>query len=435
MDAQAILAQVARWARARNGLRTCLVATAAGLAATLAARTVGTSLPEEMWIGIPILTLVGWGWPLSWERLLLWAGRRLGVGERLAAANVLTRYGASGLLGPLLAEIGDLRPRLWRLLLGPRELGASALVLGLALSVGLVPLGTRAPVGPVLPMADAALVETTLPEPTPEQPELAPPAVVPTFPAQADFADYSPYLDLLAAVLGLEDELAAGLLGDDLAARLAREEGLLRRLAERLAEIAPGGLSAAERAELAPLAREVARADLRERLERLLDQEDEAAAHETAEALAAVITSADRAAAERERAPEPTEGAGDAIAQGPVPAPAELNGEMGMSGADRLDEGEGFADLPGTAAGAPPETANGDWEPVEGLAAPIVAPSDAGPMRAYIVPGIPGEPPATVGIPTALSPQEVEVILRARQVPPELRELVRRYFELIGGNP
>ncbi|HAZ30418.1 TPA: hypothetical protein DCY65_02470, partial [Candidatus Acetothermia bacterium] len=243
MDAQAILAQVARWARARNGLRTCLGATAAGLAATLAARTVGTSLPEEMWIGIPILTLVGWGWPLSRERLLLWAGRRLEVGERLAAANVLTRYGASGLLGPLLAEIGDLRPRLWRLLLGPRELGASALVLGLALSVGLVPLGTRAPVGPVLPMADAALVETTLPEPTPEQPELAPPAVVPTFPAQADLADYSPYLDLLAAVLGLEDELAAGLLGDDLAARLAREEGLLRRLAERLPGGAPRGRS------------------------------------------------------------------------------------------------------------------------------------------------------------------------------------------------
>jgi len=57
-------------------------------------------------------------------------------------------------------------------------------------------------------------------------------------------------------------------------------------------------------------------------------------------------------------------------------------------------------------------------------------------MRAYIVPGIPGEPSPSAGnAPPALAPQDVEVVLRARGIPPELRSLVRRYFELIGGNP
>ncbi|MFH1609677.1 MAG: hypothetical protein ABID40_03520 [Candidatus Bipolaricaulota bacterium] len=442
IDADAILAQVRRWARARNGLRAGLGGTAAALAATLAGRAVG-SLPADVWLGVPALALVGWGWPLSWERLLLRAGRRLGVGERLAAADVLTRHEAPALLGPLLGEIAALRRRMWRLLLGPMELGAAALALCLALAVGFVPLRSRSPAVIGRPPPDAALMETVAPpEPTPDEPRPEPPDAVPSYPAHADAPMYSPYQDLLAAVLGLDGDLAGGLLGEELTARLAQEEGLLRQLAERIAAAAPGGLSPTERAELVPLAQEVARADLRERLQRLLDREDEAAAREAADAVTAVIEAADRASEGDESGPGSGEspGTGSGVtAQRPVLGEGTDAGTPepnGINGHDRFDEGGEISDIAGTAAGDPlgPGTA-GEWGPTQGAEAPTAVGAGEGPMRAYVVPGIPGEPPATTGSPAALSPQEVDVILRARGIPAELRDLVRRYFELIGGYP
>lgn len=432
-----------RWARARNGLRAGLGSAAAILAAALAGDAVGISLPAEVWLGIPALALVGWGWPLPWERFLLRAGRRIGVGERLAAADVLVRHGAPALLGPLLAEIAALRPRMWRILVGPLELGACALALCLALAVGLIPVRRPSPAVAVSPPPEATVTETVAPPaPTPDPPD--PPDAVPGFPAHADAPAYSPYQDLLAAVLGLDGDLAGGLLGEALTARLAQEEGLLRQLAEWIAAAAPGGLSPSERADLVPMAQEVARADLRERLQRLLDREDEAAAREAATAVTAVIEAAERVEGDGDPGAGGPPGA-DAGATAQRPAPGEgaggeipeLNGINGLNGHDGLDAG-GRSDIAGTAAGDPLDPGPaGEWDSAQDAAAPTaVGAGDAGegPIRAYIVPGIPGEPPPTPSAtPTALTPHEVDIILRARGVPAELRDLVRRYFELVAG--
>ena len=54
-----------------------------------------------------------------------------------------------------------------------------------------------------------------------------------------------------------------------------------------------------------------------------------------------------------------------------------------------------------------------------------------GAARGYLAAGVPVEPegaPPTGAL--ALSPGEVDLILRGRGVPPELRGVVRRYFEI-----
>ena len=444
-EAEEILRRVRQWGRARNALRAALGATAAVLAAGLVGRAAGVSLPQEVWAGVPALAVAGWGWPFYWERFLLRGGRRLGVGERLAAVSVLTRHGTAALLGPLVEEIRGTRLRMWRLVAGPLELGASAVAVGLAFAVVFFPVRTWAPVAPLVPGPDAVLETLAAPEPTAAPaPDPEPPDAVPTFPAHADLPGHSPYLDLLAAVLGLDEALASGLQGEELAERLATEEGLLRQLAERLAEIAPGGLSASERAELAPLAREVARADLRERLGQLLDRDDEAAAREAARAVAAVVEAADRVG-ERDD-PDPrtagAPGAGDATDQRPALMDApdtdlmQPNGDLIANGDDPRADGTARSDVAGTGAGEPLGTGTGDWAPAGGEGTPVATAPTEGPMRAYIVRGVPGEPPAGPGVvPASLSPQDVEVVLRAREIPAELRDLVRRYFELIGENP
>lgn len=451
MDERAILRRVRRWVRARNGLRAGLVAVALVLGAALAGRLLGRSLPTVVWLAVPALAAVGWGWPLPWERLLLQVGRKLGVGERLAALDVVIERGSSPLAGPLCAEIVAAHPRGWRLLAGPVEYGASALVVALAVAVGFAsPLGpSGAPPQAAAPAAEE--VVGTVPPPDEAAGEAPPPVMESpaVYPAQAEIPAYSPYHDLLASILGLEDALTGGLSGDEVAARLAQEEGLLRQLAERIAAAAPGGLSPSERAELAPLARQVARPDLRERLSELLDQGGEAPAREAEEAVAAVLAAADRASEDGEDksagalSSAPAAGAGSGTTtggsaegkktvEGPLaPRDAELDGSDPFAG------GEEGADFPGTVGGGPLESGpTGDWAPTPGEEQPNVVVGGEGEMRAYIVPGIPGEPSPSAGnAPPALAPQDVEVVLRARGIPPELRSLVRRYFELIGGNP
>ncbi len=450
MDERAILRRVRRWARARNGLRAGLAAVALVLGATLIGRLLGRSLPPAVWFAVPALAVVGWGWPLSWDRLLLRAGRKLGVGERLAALDVVIARGASPLMGPLCAEIVAARPRGWRLLAGPVEYGASALVVALAVAVGFAsPLGSSG--SPPQAAAPTAKVVETAPPPDEAADEAAPLAVESpgAYPAQAEIPEYSPYQDLLASILGLADALTGGLSGDEVAARLAQEEGLLRQLAERIAAATPGGLSPSERSELAPLARQVARPDLRERLTELLDQEGEAPAREAEEAVAAVLSAADRARADGEHEPTgalggaPVAGAGSGTtAEGSAEGEGTVEGPLAprdaeLDGSDPFAGGEEGADFPGTVGGGPVESGpTGDWTPTPGEEEPNVVVGGEGEMRAYIVPGIPGEPsPSAGGTPTTLAPQEVEVVLRTRGIPPELRSLVRRYFELIGGNP
>ncbi len=444
MGEQAILARVRRWARARNGLRAGLAAVAAVLGAAVAGRWTGADVPLHTGLAVPGLALLGAMWPLG-ERTLLRAGRRLGVGERFAALDVLSRRGSGVLLRLLHAEIVAARPPLWRLVAGPVEYGVLALVVGLALA-GLFapPVGVRS--GAVaFPTPDGDLVGTVPgPEPTAEAvgPQLAQELTV--YPSLAEVPTYSPYPDLLAAVLGLASELG-GMTGEEVVARLAAEEGLLRQLAEGLAAAAPGGLTPAERAQLAPLAREVARPDLRSRLEDLLGQGDEGAAREAARAVEAVREAADRARGGGDQVPSEVADLGSSTGSGVTTSdPGEDDNPSGaranlsdVEGGDPFAGGEDEFGLPGLAGGVPFEPGPpGEWSLTPSEEDPALVRGEEGPLRAYIVRGIPGEPlPGPPSEPAALSPQEVEVVLRTRGVPPELRDLVRRYFELIGGNP
>lgn len=436
-DAGAILAQVRRWARAQGGLRAGLVATAMVLVATAAGRLLGVLLPAGVWLAVPAAALAAWAWPLD-EKGLLQAGRRLGVGERVAALDVLVQRGARALVGPLLAEIAALRRRMWRLVLGPLEIGAAVVALGLALAVGTVPFPTRSPAAGETPPLGTALTEAPSPAGLlPAEPRPEPSPTVPGYPTPADAPTYSPYADLLAAVLGLEGDLAGGLRGEELTARLAQEEGLLRTLAERLAQVGAGGLSPSERAGLLPLAQEVARADLRERLGQLLNQGDEPAAREARDAVTAVLQALERTGEDAGGGLGSPASGSSAAARHPVlgaeAAHPELNGVNGHEPLDRDGDDLGIA---GTAAGDPLQPGPAEeWGPTQEGKPQVARGTGEGPLRAYLVLGVPGEPAGPGGTPTALSPQEVEVILRARGIPPELRHLVRRYFELIGGNP
>lgn len=445
MDAQAILRRVTWWGRARNGLRAGTVAAALVLGSALLGRLWGVSPPPLAWLSVPVLAVVGGAWPLSRGRFLLVAGRRLGVGERLAALEVVARRGTHALVEPLAAEVGAARPRWWTITADSVELGLLAATAALAL--GLV-LGRPSPASPGEAEEAVPVLQAEAPSPPEEELPRAVTLAPSAFPV-AEVPAYSPYEDLLAMVLGLElpgtGEEGLG----DLSARLVGEEGLLRVLAERLRAAAPGGLSPAERDELLPLAREVSRADLRVRLEELVGEEGDAEA--AAEAIEAVLDAAERVGQENSPSAEEPAESGAAAGPGPGTPTAGAAEDWALPFSDvLLDEPENEyrfdtrehhwnreVDVPGIAAGEPLEEGpGGGWgaKLVDEERVPV-APGE-GPVRAYLVPTVPGEPPPPGESPPAvLSPQEMEVVLRARGVPPDLRDLVRRYFELIGGEP
>ncbi len=443
MEGAEILQGVRAWGRVRNGIRAGLATAIGLLGASLLVRLGGWALPVYVWVAIPIAVALGGAWPLGRE-FLLRAGRQLGVGERLAALEVVLREGAEAFLPFLLAEVPRSRRAGWRLLsLREGGLAVGCLALGAALALVPPPAPGGAPDGEPVPPA-AAEFQPAVPAPERPDPEPLAERQVTPFPAIPEPPVYSPYEDLLAALLGLEPG-AVPL--EELVGRLAREEGLLRSLAQRLRELASGGLSPAERAELVPLARELARADLRERVQELMEREDAGGAAEAAEAVEAALRAVEDASRRGERAEEPGQGSASGFGPGlpsgelvdlpdaGLPNGARAEAEGGPESEGRPGRAE--VDQPGTEAGETlAQGPGGAWPtlPVGEERAPVVG--GEGPVRAHLVPAIPGEPPAPEAqVPTALSPQEVEVVLRTRGVPPELREVVRRYFELIGGNP
>lgn len=436
MGGAKVIAQVRRWARVRNGLRAGLAGVVVVLAAALVGLCVGTVVPAGVWFAVPVLAAGGGVWPLRWDRVLLRAGRRLGVGERLAALAVAARRGAQAFVEPLVAEVESAEKRPWRLVVGPAEVAASALACGLAVAVWLFPLREPPPPADVPVAGPAFVVEPSRAEPGGEKPER--PAAIPSVPFLSDLPGYSPYQDLLPAVLGLEGEVTDVLSEEEILSRLAAEEGLLRRIVERVAAAAPGGISPSERAELAPLVERVGRRDLRERVAELLDQGDEEAAEEAAQAVEAVVEAAERAAGE---VPPPS-GGPSGSSQLPVPIeglePDHLPEEGGVWSDIEGDGGRGEvpADVPGAAGGDPLEAGpEGEWGSAPAEVERVPSEGSEGPQRSYLVPAIPGEPPPTSAVPSAPVPSEVELVLRTREIPFELRDLVRHYFELIGGNP
>ncbi len=290
-------------------------------------------------------------------------------------------------------------------------------------------------------------------------------------------AGYSPYTDLLAAVLGLE---AAGELWRDpeaLAAALAQQEGLLRELSERLSELASPDVDSIPAGAITTLADELARGDLREIVHRAASSEDPevwAAAHQAVDAVLEGTPVPDVAEPEQDGHHEdpgtPRGAPGDAAPEMRPSAEGDgdpQNGASGLAGTTELPEGfDELADgdelpngVPGTAgtppdkaapeAGGPPGRGQVDPHTSDGHAVdelgidadltPVAVRGEDGAWRTYLVVDVPSESPGEREGAVELTPKEVDLLLRARSIPPELRDVVQRYFENVtreaGGAP
>lgn len=149
------LRRVLGWGRLRRALRAgvggVLVAAVANALLRFLSRD---PLPGLYGIG-GLGFLAGLSLPLKPEPFLLWAGRRLGVGEALLAARELVRRGEMVLLGRLVAATGLRGLRPGRLLIpGAADIAAAAGIVALVLVFQLLPPPRWAP--PVTPPAAGA---------------------------------------------------------------------------------------------------------------------------------------------------------------------------------------------------------------------------------------------------------------------------------------
>ncbi len=425
----------------------------------------GLQLHPAVWSAVALGGILGWLWPTQRHRALLSLGRSLQLGERLAALEAQVEQGTPGLAGLLAADVAQRPWALWRLATGRWEVAT--------LVAGIVVLGaTWLPFGEGTPALEGEPPPSAQAVSAPDEEEGVPAApvdaVVPRVTdSQEHTTGYSPYTDLLAAVLGLE---AAGELWGDpeaLAATLAQQEGLLRELSERLSELASPDIDGIPAAAITSLADQVSRDDLREIVRR-------AASSEHADTWATAQQAVDAVLEGRPLhdgdAPQPDERQEDPGT--PLAAPSDTLAEqrpsgegdgepkdaasrhVGMTdlpeGVEEISNGDGLADgLPGTAgtlpdkaapeAGGPPgrghvdpSTPNGhalgELE-VDGDLTRVAVRSDDGAWRTYLVVDVPTESPGEREGAIELTPHEVDLLLRARSIPPELRDVVRRYFE------
>ncbi len=462
----AILRRALRLSKVRRALRGTVTACLGCGALAVALRHAGESLPPLAWSAVAPGAVVGWLWPVRAERELLAFGRAVGLGERLASLHALANRPASGVTTLLASEVGGRRWALRRLAAGRWEIGALAVGALLVSSLWL-PVG-HGPSGPEIAVTQEEA--TPLPEDDDHEEHSSRPADadVPPQMAGQGTAQYTPYTDLLAAVLGVGDaeELASD--PEGLARALAEQQGLLREIAERLEQLAAPGAAAETATQVAELATEVARGDLRHVLERAARSSDEESVAEAQQAVDAALRAQDDLAKAHDAVQlTPTEGDyGDsemppdgverrsAAPEGEVSADSagvehglgdlpngtldldDLNGVLG-----ERPTGEGYApdDVPRQERGGPPGAAytgppeEGDFaEPEMGqadAAVPVAVRTADGTWRAYLVVDVPGESPGGRGEAVELSPQQVDLLLRSRSVPPELRDVVRRYFE------
>jgi len=471
-----VLRRAYTWARFRSSLRASLAASLACGAAYAVCRLAGADCPDVVWAAVGVAAVFGWLWPPRRGHALWALGRAVGLGERLAALEALSDRRDTGVAALLVKDIERCGWRLGRLAVGRWEL------VGMAAGVALV--------GSLwLPAAsDRTTAPLDVPKPSEvhqllDEEEDAPPqhAQTPVSPSRPDAgtSGYTPYVDLLAAVLGID---AVGELWDDpeaLGTALGQQQGLLRELAERLAELASQTCPLAPTGELSDLAAELARDDLREIVLGAVRSGDPGELAGAREALDAVLGASEDATepddvlasaegkgaeADEERAADVPEGAesvageegdeseggvqGDREAHAEITAEfPELNGTL--SAPPALEGGPEEAEtppsepngVPGVARGGTPQEPNAgpSEEPDEGDLVPVAVRSDDGSWRAYVVVDAPGEAPHEAGSPVAMSPQEIELLLRVRAVPPGLRDVVRRYFEHVtmdvGGEP
>lgn len=435
--AKDILARVRHALRAR---RFILVASGVGFAAlgtAHLAHLLNWNVPLWLYLAFAAVPFCSLVWPLSMERRLFWAGRRMGLGGRLAGLSAALQRRANAFLNPLLHE---LRVPLRRLLFPEVLAFVPPLLLGILLL--LVP----APAPPSLTVVEISSEELVPAEApaeeeekrlTVKEEEKTGPPEIPQLPP--GFAGPSPYSQLLSALLGEELSL------EEAVERLAQEEGLLRRIWESLQEAKASGLTPQKAAEIGDIVEELTRPDVREALSQNLARGEEGLA-EAEEVVAAALEGLARLHEE-------------ALAPGSAgESEASIEGEA--SGEFSFETPEWWGEiLPDVVLGAPPgEARRGEreeaqeglgvgteegergteatplaWEGESQVVSAEVRPGE-GPVRTGIQLFLPGESAAADGeAPAPLTPQQVELWLREANLPPELRDLVRRYFELLAG--
>lgn len=399
-------------------------------------RALSLALPAPVWAFIPFGAIAGAFFPREPERELLWAGRRLGVGARLAALRLLLARGEGGLAGLLLEELESHKPR-WIRLFSGRGAYLAISITGLSVvAFLLVPRPSASGTAPFLgPPEELVAAQAELPPEPEAQAELPSPPVAPEGMELPDDVASLPLQDLLAEIYGLGPGEGPGATGQ-LESEIEAQQGLLRKLSQALSQLAPGGLSPEERKTVLPLVQQVAREDLREELLRLVERGDPGAAEEAAQAVEAVRRAGEEVAKRALSSAGASRGASEEGSEGEAAPPAGVEGgapaevDLGdwLRGEERK-EGELAGLAPGEDGGETTERSpeGAQAQPVS----PEVRPGE-GPARGYLATGVPvesgGEAPPTGGV---YSPERAELVLTGRGVPLELRGVVRRYFELL----
>lgn len=431
MDSVERAAKILAWVRRALRLRRFILSSAGaaltGLSLAYAGRSLGRALPTELYLVFPFLPIFSVLWPLSLDRRLFGIGRRLGLGGKLAGIFAAQKSEKDAFLTSLLA---DLRLPLRRLffpevfsLLPPLLLGVL-----LALKPTITSLAPHPEEIPPLERMEEVEARTESVQALEEEEKNPVIPEIPTLPP--GFAGSPPYPQIFATLFGEEMSL------EEAVQRLSQEEGLLRRLGELLREAQTVGPTTQKSAEIGEIVGELARLDVREALSQALAGGGEGLA-QAEEAVAAALEGLARL---RGEAP----GQGE---EGPAPASGELAYESPEFWGEILPdvflsptprkEREELEAGPGLGIGEeegqkiPAEAPQSSAQEVQVVSGEI-RPGE-GPVRAGIQFAFPGESPAGAEPPASLTPQQVELLVRERALPPELRELVRRYFELLAG--
>jgi hypothetical protein len=428
--AQAILGKVKFFLRLRRALLALSFSLFFELLLFQILRALGLPLFSPAFFGAALAPAVlAFLFPLRFSRALFWASRRLRLGGKLPGlAAALSRKNTVFLA----ALLEDLLPP-WPRLFVPEvfALLPALLLCGLF----LLPLPSPRISEPALPAGEAVSVPA---ESAPEEKAATPSSAraekeIPRFPPGT--SSFSPYPLILAGLYGEEMTLEEAL------RRLSEEEGLLRRLAELLGQASaePGNEEVAQ--EVAGIL-----SSLRPDLGRALSQALEPGNEDWAEAQA-IVSAALEGLSHLQMEAQGAEGEeGGEVALG-TGGQSEVSGESRKPNGEILLDEEAQAQMRQELAEAQEGLGLGaGWErgePVQpGLpekrevqAEPTltaVRPGE-GPWRTGVALGLPGENPGEEGNFFPISPQEVELLLRERPIPPSLRELVRRYFEILSG--
>lgn len=432
--AKATLTRV-QWAlRLRRALLALSISVFLSLALVHLQRYFGFAFPAVVFLAPLAFPVLAFALPLPAERVWFWAGRRLGIGGKLAGLSAALTHRNAVFLRALL---DDLPLPLVRLFFPE----VFSLVPALILSALFALPPSSALVQPevlVLPEIREQVSSPAIASPVEKARQKTASPEIPRFPSE--FSDRPSYPFVLSALFGEELTL------EEAVEKLSQEEGLLRRLADLLTQAQDANSLAEISPEIGELLEDLGRPDLREALSQALAagekglEEAQALVTAALEGTARAKTEVLSSTPEGEENPEISEGiavVGEGT-EGQLPrgsADTMMVEEASVLPREELAEvQEGLGLGAGWEQGEPvhpgiPQENTAPWETV--TADTRVG---EGPVRTGVALSLPGEtstqePPGEVQI----SPQDVEVLVREASLPPALRELVRRYFELLAG--